>query len=147
MAEAGRLGIRSQCRLTKHQILDSSTKTLVCHLVDWLIYPKNVLFVDYWFYRSIYTYFYFCDESYEVKGTFHFITVVFYAIEAALRTSNFSDVYKAKSMVENFEEIIANTFFPIIEASVNPSSNPNLHKFLNMVRVIAWSLSSPILDT
>ncbi|KAL5270501.1 hypothetical protein ACHWQZ_G001277 [Mnemiopsis leidyi] len=43
------------------------------------------------------------------------------------------DVYKAKNMVSNFEEIIANTFLPIIEASVNPSSNPNLHKFLNMV--------------
>ena len=56
-------------------------------------------------------------------------------IQSRINDNNFSDVYKAKNMVDNFEEIIANVFLPIIETSINPSSHPNIHKFLNMVSI------------
>jgi len=43
------------------------------------------------------------------------------------------DVYKSKKMIDNFEEIMSNVFIPIVEATINPTSHPKLHKFLNMV--------------
>ena len=51
-------------------------------------------------------------------------------------------MYKSKKMIDNFEEIMSNVFIPIVEATINPSSHPKLHKFLNMVRIMkeCWSL-------
>ncbi|XP_046852479.1 AMP deaminase 2-like isoform X2 [Xenia sp. Carnegie-2017] len=43
------------------------------------------------------------------------------------------DVYRSKNLVKNFEEILENIFFPIMEVSVNPGSHPELHTFLSQV--------------
>ena len=41
-----------------------------------------------------------------------------------------SDIFKANKLVSNFNEILYNIFMPLFEATNDPSSHPNLHKFL-----------------
>ena len=45
-----------------------------------------------------------------------------------------SDIYKAKKIIRNFEEILGNIFLPLFEVTLDPNSHPNLHKFLQQVR-------------
>jgi len=44
-----------------------------------------------------------------------------------------SDIYHANKQVANFEEIIENIFRPLFEVSIDPSSHPELHRFLRQV--------------
>ena len=41
-----------------------------------------------------------------------------------------SDVYRANSIVENFEQILANVFGPLFEVTLNASSHAKLYIFL-----------------
>ncbi len=43
------------------------------------------------------------------------------------------DVYRSKGMVRCFQEILDNIFLPLFEATDDPSSHPELHKFLHYV--------------
>jgi len=43
------------------------------------------------------------------------------------------DVYKAKKLVRNFQEVMDNIFLPLFEATNDPSSHPELHQFLRYV--------------
>ncbi|XP_074652092.1 AMP deaminase 2-like isoform X2 [Tubulanus polymorphus] len=43
------------------------------------------------------------------------------------------DVYKSNKIVKNFEELIDNLFKPLFEVTNDPSSHPELHKFLRHV--------------
>ncbi|XP_078381801.1 AMP deaminase 2-like isoform X2 [Oculina patagonica] len=43
------------------------------------------------------------------------------------------DVYRTKNLVKNFQEMLENIFVPLFEATVNPQSHPDLHKFLTQV--------------
>ncbi|XP_074603658.1 AMP deaminase 2-like isoform X2 [Brevipalpus obovatus] len=43
------------------------------------------------------------------------------------------DIYKSNKIVDNFQEILRNVFFPLFEATNDPSSHPELHKFLQYV--------------
>ncbi|CAG7825860.1 unnamed protein product [Allacma fusca] len=43
------------------------------------------------------------------------------------------DIYKAKNMITNFQEILENIFMPIFEVTNDPNSHPDLHKFLQYV--------------
>ena len=43
------------------------------------------------------------------------------------------DMYKATNMMENFEAVIRNVFQPLFEVSLDPSSHPKLHIFLQRV--------------
>lgn len=43
------------------------------------------------------------------------------------------DVFKNNKLVSNFAEVIRNIFEPLFEATVNPSKNENLYKFLTYV--------------
>ncbi|KJH42830.1 putative AMP deaminase [Dictyocaulus viviparus] len=43
------------------------------------------------------------------------------------------DIYKAKNMVKSFDEILDNVFTPLFEVTNDPSSHPNLHRFLQQV--------------
>ncbi|ESN91038.1 hypothetical protein HELRODRAFT_104268 [Helobdella robusta] len=43
------------------------------------------------------------------------------------------DVYKVNGQVENFEELITNIFEPLFEVTNDPSSHPDLHRFLQYV--------------
>lgn len=52
-----------------------------------------------------------------------------------------SDIYKAKNLLKNFEEMLDNIFRPLFEVSVNPQSHPDLHRFLAQVS----SFLSPLL--
>jgi len=45
-----------------------------------------------------------------------------------------SDIYHSKQLLENFGQILENVFLPLFEVTLDPSSHPNLHKFLNQVR-------------
>ena len=45
----------------------------------------------------------------------------------------YSDVYRSKGLVKNFEEVLENLFIPLFEATVNPQSHPEIHKFLTVV--------------
>lgn len=45
----------------------------------------------------------------------------------------FSDIYKSNKLVESFEEILANIFLPLFEATKDPKSHPELHMFLQHV--------------
>ena len=44
-----------------------------------------------------------------------------------------SDVYRSNNIVSNFAQILENIFMPLFEATNNPSSHPELHKFLQHV--------------
>lgn len=44
-----------------------------------------------------------------------------------------SDVYRSKGTLSNFEEVLQNIYMPLIEATVNPQSHPELHAFLKYV--------------
>ncbi|XP_015785478.1 AMP deaminase 2 isoform X2 [Tetranychus urticae] len=43
------------------------------------------------------------------------------------------DIYKSNNLVANFEQILANIFLPLFEATNNPEQHPELHKFLTYV--------------
>uniref|UniRef100_A0A913HFX4 AMP deaminase n=1 Tax=Strongyloides stercoralis TaxID=6248 RepID=A0A913HFX4_STRER len=43
------------------------------------------------------------------------------------------DIYKASKMIDNFGEILDNIFTPLFEVSNDPSSNPDLYRFLTQV--------------
>lgn len=43
------------------------------------------------------------------------------------------DVYKQNGMVQSFQDILDNIFMPLFEATNDPSSHPELHKFLQFV--------------
>jgi len=43
------------------------------------------------------------------------------------------DVYKHSNLVKNFSEVIDNLFRPLFDVTIDPSSNPNLHTFLQYV--------------
>ena len=51
-----------------------------------------------------------------------------------------SDIYHSKDLVKNFQEMLENIFIPLFEATVNPQSHPDLHKFLT--QVIYFPISS-----
>ena len=48
----------------------------------------------------------------------------------------FSDIYRTKNIVKNFQEMLENIFLPLFEVTVNPQSHPELHKFLTQVLLI-----------
>ena len=48
---------------------------------------------------------------------------------------HFSDIYRSKNIVNNFQEMLENIFHPLFEATVNPQAHPDLHKFLTQVLV------------
>ena len=43
----------------------------------------------------------------------------------------FSDVYYANSIIKNFQEFLTNLFQPLFEATIDPSSHPNLFRFMH----------------
>lgn len=45
----------------------------------------------------------------------------------------FSDIYKAKKLISNFQEILDNIFMPLFEATNDPNTHPELHRFLQYV--------------
>lgn len=46
----------------------------------------------------------------------------------------YSDVYRTKGQLANFQEMLENIFLPLFEATVHPASHPELHLFLEHVR-------------
>lgn len=45
----------------------------------------------------------------------------------------FSDIYKAKNMIANFDQFLDNVFTPLFEVTNDPSSHPELYYFLQAV--------------
>lgn len=45
-----------------------------------------------------------------------------------------SDVYKSNKLIDNFQQLLDNLFAPLFEVTNNPSSQPELHAFLQYVR-------------
>uniref|UniRef100_A0A8D0CJ90 AMP deaminase n=1 Tax=Scleropages formosus TaxID=113540 RepID=A0A8D0CJ90_SCLFO len=43
------------------------------------------------------------------------------------------DVYRTKNQLANFQEMLENIFLPLFEVTINPSSHPELHLFLQHV--------------
>uniref|UniRef100_A0A336MIP2 AMP deaminase n=1 Tax=Culicoides sonorensis TaxID=179676 RepID=A0A336MIP2_CULSO len=43
------------------------------------------------------------------------------------------DIFKLNKLMTSFQQILDNIFLPLFEVTSNPSSNPNLHKFLQYV--------------
>ncbi|KAJ2944703.1 hypothetical protein O0L34_g4060 [Tuta absoluta] len=43
------------------------------------------------------------------------------------------DIYRINKLLKNFQEFLSNLFEPLFEVSIDPSSNPELHKFLSHV--------------
>ncbi|XP_035704358.1 AMP deaminase 2 isoform X4 [Folsomia candida] len=43
------------------------------------------------------------------------------------------DIYKSKNLISNFQEILENIFMPIFEATNDPNTHPDLHRFLQYV--------------
>ncbi|XP_053613416.1 AMP deaminase 2-like isoform X2 [Plodia interpunctella] len=43
------------------------------------------------------------------------------------------DIYRIKKLLKNFQEFLSNLFDPLFEVSINPTSNPDLHKFLTQL--------------
>ena len=44
------------------------------------------------------------------------------------------NVYKAQGLIDNFEQMMVNIFWPLFEVTLNPDSHPQLHIFLQQVR-------------
>ena len=47
----------------------------------------------------------------------------------------FSDIYRSKNILKNFNEFLTNLFMPLYEVSINPKSHEKLHKFLQQVSI------------
>lgn len=47
----------------------------------------------------------------------------------------FSDVYRTKKQLGNFQEMLENIFMPLFEVTINPRSHPELHLFLDHVSI------------
>lgn len=45
--------------------------------------------------------------------------------------NNSSDVYKANGIIKNFQEFLTNLFQPLFEATIDPSSHPDLFRFMH----------------
>lgn len=61
-----------------------------------------------------------------------------------------SDVYHTKKQLANFQEMLENIFMPLFEVTVDPSSHPELHLFLQHVsdcRAACWGKGCPLLLT
>ncbi|ODM98948.1 AMP deaminase 2 [Orchesella cincta] len=43
------------------------------------------------------------------------------------------DIYKAKNLISNFQEILENIYMPLLEVTNDPKSHPELHQFLQYV--------------
>lgn len=43
------------------------------------------------------------------------------------------NVYRETGIIENFEQMLENIFLPLFEATLDPSSHPQLHVFLSQV--------------
>ena len=43
------------------------------------------------------------------------------------------DIYRSNNSVQSFEQILQNLFQPLFEVTIDPSSHPDLHKFLKYV--------------
>jgi len=56
-----------------------------------------------------------------------------YNIRWLIQIPRLYDIYHANKQVENFEQVLENIFRPLFEASVNPSSHPEIHQFLRQV--------------
>lgn len=56
-----------------------------------------------------------------------------YNVRWLIQVPRLYDIYHANKQIKNFEEIIDNIFRPLFEVSINPESNPDLHKFLRQV--------------
>ena len=50
-----------------------------------------------------------------------------------LQVPRLYDVYKGQGIIETFEQLLENIFMPLFEVTVDPSSHPQLHLFLNKV--------------
>uniref|UniRef100_UPI00358DE4A0 AMP deaminase 2 n=1 Tax=Myxine glutinosa TaxID=7769 RepID=UPI00358DE4A0 len=44
------------------------------------------------------------------------------------------DIYRSKNQLQNFQEMLENIFLPLFEVTIDPSSDPDLHTFLQDVR-------------
>ena len=49
--------------------------------------------------------------------------------------------------MKNFQEMLENIFIPLFEATVNPQSHPDLHKFLTQVNHNNHFSSHPAFDS
>ena len=54
---------------------------------------------------------------------------------------SFSDIYRSKNILKNFNEFLVNLFMPLYEVSIDPKSHEKLHKFLQQV---SWNISNMI---
>ncbi len=52
-----------------------------------------------------------------------------------------SDVYRTKKQLSNFQQMLENIFLPLFEVTINPSSHPQLHLFLEHVSHINIKLN------
>jgi len=46
---------------------------------------------------------------------------------------SYSDIYRSKDILKNFNEFLTNLFMPLYEVSIDPRSHEKLHKFLQQV--------------
>lgn len=44
-----------------------------------------------------------------------------------------SDIYKSNKILNNFQEFLTNIFLPLFEVTIDPTSHPELHRFLQFV--------------
>lgn len=54
----------------------------------------------------------------------------------------FSDVYRTKKQLANFQEMLENIFMPLFEVTIDPRSHPELHLFLQHVSATSQALIS-----
>lgn len=51
----------------------------------------------------------------------------------------YSDIYKSNKILTNFQQFLNNVFQPLFEVTNDPSSHPELHKFLQFVSWFRWN--------
>jgi AMP deaminase len=51
------------------------------------------------------------------------------------------DVYRSKNLLKNFDNFLDNVFTPLFEVTNDPSSHPELFRFLQVLFLIYFSIN------
>ena len=57
-----------------------------------------------------------------------------------------SDIYRSNKMLDHFSQLLENLFLPLFEVTIDPSSHPDLHKFITQVGLAYTASTMTVVD-
>lgn len=58
------------------------------------------------------------------------LTIVFYFNVICFIFFIFSDIFKSNNILDNFQQLLDNVFLPLFEATNDPNTHPDLHRYI-----------------